>query len=152
MNLLRTERTNAKNNDFKTLVSLLDKELKIRDGEDHEFYHQFNHIDTIHHVIVIYSNKKPIACGALKEYDSHTMEVKRMFTLKSQRGKGAATKILNELEIWAKELGYQKCILETGFNQPEAINLYKKNNYNIVENYGQYKNVDTSICFEKVLT
>lgn len=72
-----------------------------------------------------------------------------MFTLPIGRGKGIASLILAELETWAVELGYSTCILETGFNQPEAIALYQKNGYNRIDNYGQYAGVETSLCFEK---
>jgi hypothetical protein len=43
-------------------------------------------------------------------------------------------------------------VLETGKRQPEAIELYKKNNYKIIPNFGQYVNVENSVCFEKKLT
>lgn len=79
------------------------------------------------------------------------MEVKRMFVSPDQRGKGIASIVLVELEKWAAELKYNKCILETGIRQPEAISLYKKNNYKLIENYGQYINVTSSVCFEKEL-
>jgi len=72
-----------------------------------------------------------------------------MFTLPECRGKGIATKLLNELEKWTIELGYEKCILETGKRQPEAIALYKKNGYKSIPNYGQYTGMDNSVCFEK---
>ena len=80
------------------------------------------------------------------------MEVKRMYTLPEFRGQGYAAKILLELENWAKELGYKSCVLETGKRQPEAIQLYKKNGYRIIPNYGQYKGIKNSICFEKILS
>ena len=143
-------RSNSSNADFIKLVSLLDQELSIRDGEDHDFYHQFNHIDKIKYVIVAYEGDKAVGCGAIKAYDSSTIEVKRMFTLPESRGKGVASIILNELESWARELSFQRCILETGIKQPEAIALYKKNGYTIIENYGQYAGITNSICFEKV--
>jgi GNAT superfamily N-acetyltransferase len=79
------------------------------------------------------------------------MEVKRMFTVPESRGKGLAGFVLTELEIWATELGYSKCILETGRRQPEALALYKKAGYAIIPNYGQYAGVDNSVCFEKKL-
>jgi GNAT superfamily N-acetyltransferase len=79
------------------------------------------------------------------------MEVKRMYTIPELRGKGIASAILRKLEEWAKEMSNEKCILETGKKQVEAIKLYKKNNYKIIENYGQYANVDNSFCFEKAL-
>ena len=46
-------RTNSDNIDFIKLVQLLDTDLKIRDGDDHEFYNQFNKIDLIKHVVVV---------------------------------------------------------------------------------------------------
>jgi GNAT superfamily N-acetyltransferase len=64
---------------------------------------------------------------------------------------GIASNILAELEKWASELSYAKCILETGKKQPEAISLYKKNGYRIIPNYGQYCEVENSLCFEKKL-
>ncbi len=72
-----------------------------------------------------------------------------MFVIREKRGRGYASQILNELESWAGELGFEKCILETGINQPEAIALYKKRGYKITSNYGQYAGVDKSFCFEK---
>jgi GNAT superfamily N-acetyltransferase len=69
----------------------------------------------------------------------------------SQRGKGIAGKILSELETWAVEMGYYKCILETGTRQLEAVALYKKSAYSIIPNYGQYIGVENSLCFEKEL-
>jgi hypothetical protein len=32
---------------------------------------------------------------------------------------------LTELEKWALELGYSKCILETGKRLPDAVRLYE---------------------------
>lgn len=145
------KRTNSNNPDFRQLVGELDKDLAIRDGEEHAFFHQFNKIDAIKYVVMIYENETAIGCGALKEYQPGIMEVKRMYVQAAKRGKGAATLILKELENWAAELHYQKCILETGLKQPEAIALYKKNNYRIIKNYGQYADVAGSVCFEKYL-
>jgi GNAT superfamily N-acetyltransferase len=74
-----------------------------------------------------------------------------MYVSPSHRNKGNASKILYELENWARELSYKKCILETGKKQLEAISLYKKNGYTLTENYGQYAGVENSVCFEKLL-
>lgn len=148
LNIVRTDSTHP---DFQSLVKKLDSELAQRDGAEHSFFAQFNKIDNIRHTIVLYEKEVAIGCGAIKEYDAEIMEVKRMYVLQEKRGKGGATLVLKELEIWAKELGYNKCILETGKRQPEAIALYKKNNYLVIPNYGQYKNVDNSVCFQKVL-
>lgn len=72
-----------------------------------------------------------------------------MYVSPESRGKGVATKILSELERWAAEQGFVKCILETGKKQAEAIGLYQKNGYASIPNYGQYAEVESSVCFEK---
>lgn len=145
----RPKRTDSKNRDFIALVVQLDADLGERDGEDHEFYHQFNSIDQLHHVIVLYVDNKAVGCGALKAFEDTTMEIKRMYVPPSERGKGYATQILRALELWANELGNTHCILETGKRQPEAIALYEKNGYQRIANYGQYQGIENSICFQK---
>ncbi len=144
-------RTTSTNPEFKNLVAALDQDLSIRDGEEHAFYSQFNKIDLIKHAIVAYEGETPIGCGAIRQYDANTIEVKRMYVIPEKRGKGVAAAILKELETWAAELNYTKCVLETGRKQPEAIALYKKSQYQIIPSYGQYLNVENSICFKKTL-
>ena len=149
--MITTIRTDASHADFIALVKALDADLANRDGRDHSFYDQFNKIDAIKYAVVAYENGKPVSCGAIKEYTPGIMEVKRMYTVPEHRGKGIAAVVLKELELWAKELGYKTCILETGKRQPEAIRLYEKNGYTYIPNYGQYSGVDNSVCFEKQL-
>jgi GNAT superfamily N-acetyltransferase len=146
---MKLVRTDSGNQSFIQLIKLLDDYLAEKDGAEHSYYDQYNKIDKINHVVVVYEDDRPVACGAIKRFDARSMEVKRMFTLQEFRGKGIGTKVLNELEIWAKELGYDRCLLETGKRQPEAIQLYKKNGYKIIPNYGQYIVMDNSVCFEK---
>lgn len=149
--MIHCTRTNSDDKDFQNLVRALDAELKIRDGDEHSFYAQFNKIDSIQHAIVAYVNKTPVGCGAMKKYSENTVELKRMFVPETERGKGIASKIVNELEMWARELNYTKCILETGVRQPEAIGLYKKNGYMRIPNFGQYVNAKGSVCFEIII-
>lgn len=149
--MIQTERTTSNNEDFRKLVAELDKDLAIRDGDDHAFYAQFNKIDTINHVIIASLNGEVVGCGAIKPYDDSTMEVKRMFVSPEFRGHGIASIVLKDLEDWSRELNSKRCILETGEKQYEAIALYKKNNYIVTANYGQYQGVENSVCFEKIL-
>ena len=149
--MIKVLRTNSDHPDFISLVRLLDADLAKRDGDEHSFYAQFNKIDKIKHAVVLHEDEKPVACGAIKQYAEDIMEVKRMYTLPVYRGKGIATMVLNELEKWAAELGYAKCILETGKRQPEAISLYTRNGYVLIPNYGQYAGVENSVCFEKAI-
>ncbi|MBC7875209.1 MAG: GNAT family N-acetyltransferase [Ferruginibacter sp.] len=147
--MIKTIKTDSDNPDFIELVKWLDADLAIRDGNDHSFYAQFNKIDKIKWVVVAYENDTPMGCGAIKEFSPNTVEVKRMYTAPGSRGKGIATKVLGELEAWAADLSYRSCVLETGKAQPEAIELYKKNGYQLIPNYGQYAGIENSLCFEK---
>lgn len=147
--IIKIKRTNSDDQDFIELVKYLDADLAEKDGKDHSFYAQFNKIDKIKYAVVAYENDHPIGCGAIKEYSPGMMEIKRMYTSPSCRGKGIATQILFELEKWAAELSYEKCILETGKRQSEAVALYKKNGFTRIPNYGQYAGIENSLCFEK---
>ena len=148
MNIIRTD---SENPDFRTLVTLLDQDLAVRDGAEHSFYAQFNQLDKINHALVAYVENQPVGCGAIRAYAQAAVEVKRMFVLPEYRGQGVAGKILAELETWATELGYDRCILETGQKQPEAIQLYQKSGYAIIPNYGPYAQVENSVCMEKTI-
>ena len=144
-------RTGSKNADFSRLISELDAYLKITDGDDHDFYNQFNTLEKINNVVIAYQDGSAIGCGAFRAFDLNTVEVKRMYVKKEHRGTKIASSILNSLEDWASEKGFIKCILETGNNQVAAINFYKKSGYKSIPNYGQYAQMDDSNCFEKLI-
>lgn len=149
--MLTLLRTTSENPDFIQLVKYLDAYLAEVDGDDHAFYAQLNRTAVLKHVVIACHNGLPVGCGALKDFAPGVMEVKRMYTLPSHRGKGIASRVLAELEHWARELHCEKCVLETGKRQPEAIALYRKSGYSYIPNYGQYAVVDNSVCFEKKL-
>jgi len=143
------KRTSSQDLDFQNLVQLLDRDLAIRDGDDHAFYAQYNGIDAIQHALVYYHNKQAVGCGAFKVFDTNAVEIKRMFVLPQFRSKRIGASMLKELEIWAAEMNYLECVLETGKKNPEALHLYEKEGYKIIPNYGQYKNISDSICMTK---
>ena len=149
--MLTLNRTNSENKNFQNLVLELDKDLAKKNGDTNDFFAQYNKTDLIKNVVVALNDYLPVGCGAMKEFDNSTMEIKRMYVTIEMRGKGVAVAVLNDLESWAKELGYKKCVLETGDKMLEAIGLYKKSGYKIIKNYGQYENIESSICFEKEL-
>ncbi|MFK7809818.1 MAG: GNAT family N-acetyltransferase [Saprospiraceae bacterium] len=145
------KKTDSSSKDFRLLIKALDAGLLDNYKEAQSWYDQFNKLDDIKHVIVAYEKEQPLACGAIKQFDEESMEVKRMYVTPEARGKGLASKLLLDLELWAKSLGYKKCVLETGTLQKAAIGLYQNRGYKVVSNYGQYAGVETSICFEKIL-
>ena len=92
--MIQLIRTTSENKDFIELVKLLDADLKVRDGDDHEFYNQYNAIDKLNHVIIAFDNEEAVGCGAFKQMEDNTVEIKRMYVNPYHRGKKIATKVL----------------------------------------------------------
>lgn len=149
--MLQLKRTNSEDPDFINLVKSLNAYLAIVDGEDHAFYMQYNGMDHLKQVVVAYQEDLPVGCGSFKAFNDKVVEIKRMFVTPGFRGKNVANSILKELELWAKELNYKKCVLETGKRQVEAVSFYSKNNYIIIPNFEPYIGIDNSLCFMKDL-
>lgn len=148
LKILNTDGTDI---NFNKLTELLDYDLNERYGELQKQYDKHNKVDNINDVVVIYMDDIPVACGAFKEYNINSIELKRMFVKKENRRQGLSKLIINELEKRGKEKGYKYEVLETGSKQYEAINLYKNNGYKIIENYGPYVGNKNSICMKKDL-
>lgn len=146
--MLTILRTNSENQEFKKLVKLLNSDLAERDGEDHPLS-KFNAIVNVKHVVLANYNNKTVGCGAIVKSNLEIMEVKRMYVSPEVRGKRIGTKILLELEKWAKELGSSKCLLFTGSKQPEANRLYKRSGYKQIQKYGELIEIEDSLCFAK---
>src|SRR3954471_14272358 len=110
------KRTSTSDKDFQLLVSHLDHELWVELKEDQATYDPHNKLPDIPTALVVYKNNVPIASGCFKEYDQDTIEIKRMFVEKKFRGLGVSKLLLNHLEQWAVEIGYQYAILETSIH------------------------------------
>jgi putative acetyltransferase len=149
--VITIKRTNSDDKEFHLLVEKLNKDLEDRYGVLQEFYSRFNSIKNLPTVIIAYCDDEAVGCGCFKKFDDESVEVKRMYVLEEQRGKGTGAAILRELEKWAAELKVSSIVLETGNNQPEAIHLYEKMGYKVIPNYGQYSGMETSICMKKEL-
>ena len=147
------KRTNSTDPDFQQLAHRLNQYLQQQYGALQDFYSQFNSIDHIQHVILIYIDQMPAGCGCFKPFDEKSVEVKRMFVADEFRGKGVGRAVLSGLEKWAAEIGYSRMVLEMGNRQPEAAILYRNAGYMVIPNYGQYIGMEeTSICMEKSIS
>lgn len=92
-----------------------------------------------------------VACGALRPLDEKAIEVKRMFVRRTERRRGYARAILAALEQAAVRRGYQTIRLETGYAQPEALQLYASAGYRRIPCFGEYAADPRGCCFEKSL-
>lgn len=147
----RLIRTTSDHPDFQNLVQRLDRELWDRYEEAQAQYAVHNNIEKNATVLVAYAGAMPVGCGCFKRYDISTAEIKRMFVDPDHRGKGIAFRIVEDLCAWAKEEGFTKVILETGIKQPEAIRLYQKSGFEVIENYPPYTDMELSVCMERKL-
>jgi putative acetyltransferase len=145
------KRTTADDEDFKLLVKELDHELWVELKEDQATYDQFNNVINIPTAVVVYISNEPVACGCFKKLDVYTVEIKRMFVRKNQRGRGLSRQVLSELEQWAREQNCKYAVLETSIHFETARNLYSSTGYKVIPNYGPYVDLAESICMRKEL-
>jgi putative acetyltransferase len=80
-------------------------------------------------------------CGALKELDPGTGEVKSMRTRPAFLRRGVGQAILDEIVRTARGRGYSRLVLETGTGEPfEAAHaLYRRNGFQWTGAFGEYR-------------
>ena len=145
------KRTNTNDADFRLLISHLDNELWNELKEDQATYDQYNKVPGLPTAVLIYENETAVASGCFKKNDDHTVEIKRMFVEKEYRRKGLSKMVLEALEKWAADLGFQYAILETSIHFKAAKTLYQNSGYAIIPNYDQYIGLEESVCMKKKL-
>ena len=60
------------------------------------------------------AGRRPVGMGALKDHGDAVGEVKRMFTLPAVRGKRVGARILERIEVLARDKAISRLVLETG--------------------------------------
>lgn len=144
-------RITSENPDFVALIKIFDTFLWERYPELKKDYWGNNLIEFNDNVVLIYLDEKAVASGCFKKYNEKTVELKRMFVLPEARGLGLAQLVIKELEKEAKNQGFETMILETLYKQIEAISLYQKVGFEIVENYEPYVGLINSVCMSKLI-
>lgn len=98
----------------------------------------------------VYSDKRLIGCGALKELDKNCGEIKSMRVSANARAIGVGSKVLRHIIGVAEYRGYRLLKLETGsmeYFQP-ARNLYLKFGFRYCKPFGVYKEDPNSVFME----
>jgi len=94
-----------------------------------------------------------LGCGALKQLDAESGEVKSMRTAKAHRGRGVASKILEHIIEEAARRAYERLYLETG-SQAEfapARALYRRYGFEFRGPFGDYTDDPNSVFMTKTL-
>lgn len=79
--------------------------------------------------IVGYVGGEPVCCGGVKRLDDERCEIKKMYVVPAQRGRGIARALLHALEDEARRLEYSIARLDTGPKQTRARGLYEDEGY-----------------------
>lgn len=92
-------------------------------------------------------------CGALRELDSSSGEIKSMRTRAAFLRKGVAQTVLNEILRMARSRKYKRLYLETGTGPAFAAahSLYLRNGFNWCGPFGNYDATDFNVFMEKTL-
>ena len=101
----------------------------------------------------VWEGSELLGCGALKELDSRSGEVKSMRTVKAHRGRGVASKILEHIIKEAQQRAYDCLNLETGA-MPEfapARALYIQYGFEYRSPFGEYIEDPNSVFMTKKL-
>ena len=101
--------------------------------------------------LVAFEDGEPAGCGGVGRLDEAAGELRRMYVVPAQRGKGLGRALLQALEGAARDLGYRTLRLETGNEAPEALGLYTSSGYEPIPCWGPFASDPKSSCFEKAL-
>ncbi|MCB1196964.1 MAG: GNAT family N-acetyltransferase [Deltaproteobacteria bacterium] len=148
MKLFITEE-NPKNPDACLLLEELSEALTTITGHSGKSSFHVNDLHRRNSFFLMARNKNntAIGCGSVREIEHKIGEIKRMYA----KYPGIGKYILAELEIKAKQLGYEVLRLETRKINTKAIHFYLRNGYKVIPNYGRYIGNKNAICFQKNL-
>jgi GNAT superfamily N-acetyltransferase len=85
--------------------------------------------------LVVSRGDEPIAGGGIKGLGAGACEIKRMFVIPAERGRGVAGFLLEALENEARALGFAIARLDTGEKQPHAQRIYEAAGYRPIGNF-----------------
>ena len=143
--------TDEKDERFLNLVSELDKGYYERIGDELSKYDSYNEFKNPHVVLLAFDNGIAVACASYRLFDNDSVEFKRVYVKNEYRKRGIAYNMIIQLEKSVIESGFKYSYIVTGKNNQPAIKLYKKLNYELIYNFGQFKYDDRVICMKKEL-
>ncbi len=111
----------------------------------------YNISESITDVLIASVSGVAVGCAGLKAYSDSDVEIKRVWVDPEFRGNHISTAMMDALEKKASELGFKRAILQTRPQMEEAVHLYTKRGYVLIENYPPYDKLEGAICFAKEL-
>lgn len=82
---------------------------------------------------------EPAGCVALRRFDDHTCEMKRLHVRPAYRGRGIGRALAVEIVAEARRLGYRKMRLDSiADRMTEAVSLYRTLGFREIPPYGDH--------------
>jgi N-acetylglutamate synthase-like GNAT family acetyltransferase len=120
--------------------------------KNREAFVPYNLSESISDVLIASVSGVAVGCVGLKAYSDSDVEIKRVWVDPEFRGNHISTAMMDALEQKAVELGFKRAILQTRPQMEEAVHLYTKRGYVLIDNYSPYDKLDGAICFAKELS
>jgi len=100
-----------------------------------------------------WSGSELVGCGALKQLDDRTAEIKSMRTANAHRRRGVAAKLLEHIIAEARRRGYESLYLETGAMDAfvPARTLYERYGFSRCGPFPGYRDDPNSVFMTKRL-
>ena len=145
--------TNGNNEDFQKFYIKTEKFYSSIVGglKNRVAFVPYNISDSITDVLIASVSGVAVGCAGLKAYSDSDVEIKRVWVDPEFRGNHISTAMMDALEKKAIELGFKRAILQTRPQMEEAVHLYTKRGYVLVDNYPPYDKLEGAICFAKEL-
>ena len=106
----------------------------------------YNLSETITDVLIAYRDGVPVGCAGLKRYSDSDVEIKRVWVEPEARGQKIASRMMDLLEEKSRQMDYRRAILQTRPIMPDAVGLYEKRGYLLIDNYPPYDKLEGAIC------
>ena len=149
MSNMDTVFSDEKDERFLKLVDELDAGYYERIGDELSKYDNYNEFKNPHVVLLALDNDTAVACASYRIFDNDSVEFKRIYVKKEYRKRGIAYYLIVQLEKSVIERNFRYSYIVTGKNNHAAIGLYKKLNYELIDNFGQFGDDDRVVCMRK---
>ena len=114
--------------------------------KNREGFIPYNLSESISDVLLAYMDGVAVGCAGLKKYNDSDVEIKRVWVEPDYRGRHIATELMDRIEDKAREMGFKRAVLQTRPIMEDAVGLYEKRGYELIENYPPYDKLEGAIC------
>ena len=145
--------TDGANSDFQVFYQITeDYYSSLVGGESkRRAFVPYNASAEIPDVLIAYREGKAIGCAGLKRYDDKSAEIKRVWVQPESRGQHIAGEMMQLIEQKARQQGFARVILQTRPQMTEAVVMYTKRGYYLIQNYPPYDKLVGAVCYAKDL-